>query len=130
VVNHGHARSTLDLAPTKFEASNIRAKHPIHHGGGVRNSHYEGEEGFCQGTVNRLLTSPIPESLDNKYSILSIDETNDIKDNDNHKKGVEVSKTPISPKYILIRPEKMAENFESNEKKNKKTKELQVAPCL
>jgi hypothetical protein len=66
--------------------------------------------------------------MPNKYSVLSIDETNDIEDNNNHKKGVEVPKTPISPKQILKRPEKMAENSKSTEKRTRKMKELQVVP--
>jgi hypothetical protein len=58
--------------------------------------------------------------LHNKYSVLSIDKTDDVENNDDHRKGVEVSKTPISPKRIFKRPEKMAEKSESYEKKNEK----------
>lgn len=90
--------------PAKFAASNIGEKDRVYHGRGVGNCHYKGRNGFSYQTVDRLPTFSKPKSLlviGNKYSVLPIDQTNDIGSDNNHKKGIELLTPQPSPKTIL-----------------------------
>ena len=46
--------------------------------------------------------------MHNKYSVLHIEETNDVEDNDSHKKRVETTSKPINPTKILKRGETLS----------------------
>ena len=54
-----------------------------------------------------VTTSPV-KTLHNKYSVLYIEETDDVEDNDSHTKRVEITSKPISPTKILKQGEKLS----------------------
>ena len=49
-----------------------------------------------------------PKSLHNKYSVLCIEQTDDVENDNNHKKRVEIISKPISPTKILKRGETLS----------------------
>ena len=64
---------------------------------------------------------------DNEFSVLSIDQTDDIKDDNNHKKGIELPKPLISPRSILKLPKK-SENEAAARPNQKQSPEAAVCP--
>ena len=82
-----------------------QSKNWVYHGRRTWGGYYQGRGGFSKRRIDsRLSTSPVipSKSLYNKYSVLCIEETDNVEDDDKHKKRVETTSKPISPTWRNI----------------------------